>query len=73
MRRSEKQFPSKVYFGTFLELNCSNFRLNSVKGLRVLKIFKEVKFEGNWGECLQNFILLSMSLLTAVLIKNSHI
>ena len=54
-----------------------------MKGLRVTKNVEEIKFEGFWGElelkkkgsgdCLQNFLLLSMFLLTAKLVKNSHI
>ena len=56
--------------------------LNSVKDLRVTKNVKEIKFEGVWGEleskkvsrdCLQNFILLFMLLLTTNFIKNDHI
>ena len=35
---------------TFFTRNCCKFRLNSVKGLRVTKNVKEIKFEGVWGE-----------------------
>ena len=50
MKRSEKQLPSKANFMTFFTRNCCKFRLNSVKGLRVTKNVKEIKFEGVWGE-----------------------
>ena len=43
--QSEK-LSSKANFCPFLQLN----RSNSVKGLRVMKIVKEIKFEGFWGE-----------------------
>ena len=33
----------------FFQLNCSNFRINRVKGLRVAKIVKEITFEGVWS------------------------
>ena len=45
MKRSKKQLPSKAIFSAFLQLNCSSFRLKSVKGLRVSKTVKETKFE----------------------------
>ena len=51
MKRLEKQLPSKANFTTFLQLNCSNFRLKPCeRGLKVIKIVKEIKFEGFWGE-----------------------
>ena len=50
MNRSEKQLPSKTNFRTFLPFNALILIKNSVKGLRVTKIVKEVKFEEVWGE-----------------------
>ena len=52
-----------------------------MKGLRVTKIVKEIKFEGVWGRLRSNkmfpemkiFFLVFMSLLTAPIDKNSHI
>ena len=46
MKRLEKQLSSKANSCPFLQLN----RSNSVKGLRVMKIVKEIKFEGFWDE-----------------------
>ena len=40
MNKLEKLLPSKANFSTSLQLNCSNFRLNSVKGIRVTKTVK---------------------------------
>ena len=53
-----------------------------MKGLRVTKIVKEMKFKGVWGEleakkCFQRqsekLLLVFMSLLTALSDKNCHI
>ena len=49
MKRSGKQLPSRANFSTFLQFNCSNFRLKYVKSLRVTNIVKEIKFEGVLG------------------------
>ena len=46
----EKQLPSKADFRTWLPRNYSNLGQNSVKGLRVTKKAKDIKFEGLWGE-----------------------
>ena len=48
--RSEKHLKSKGNFNTFLQLRCSNFRLNCVKGLTNTKIMIEINFEGVLGE-----------------------
>ena len=50
MERLENQLPNKAHVSSFLQLNCSNFRLKSVECLRVTKIFKKINFEGVWGE-----------------------
>ena len=47
VKRSEKHLASKANFNTFLQLSCSNFRLNCVKRLKVTKILNEIKFEGS--------------------------
>ena len=53
-----------------------------MKGLTVTKILKKIKFEGVLGEleskkvsrdCLQNFVALFMSLLTASIVKDGHV
>ena len=41
MKRSEKQLPSKANFRTL--------ETRLLKGLRVTKNVKEIKFEGIWG------------------------
>ena len=50
VKRSEKQLPSKENVRAFLQLNCSNFKLSRVKGIRVPKMLKEIKFERVWKE-----------------------
>ena len=47
LKRSEKQLPIKANVSSFLHLNCSNFRLNCVKGL---KIVKQIKHGEVWPE-----------------------
>ena len=71
MKRSEKHLPSKASFSTFLQLNCSNFGLNFVKGLRVTKFVKKIKFGGVWGEmkCFQRKTFTKYLRLTLVLIS----
>ena len=49
MKRPRKHLPSKANFRTFLTLNCSYFRLSSVKILRVNKNIKEIKLRGVCG------------------------
>ena len=48
MKRSENQLPSEANFSTFLQFN--DLIKNCVKGYRVTKIVKGIKFEGTWGE-----------------------
>ena len=50
MERSEKQLPNKGNHRTFLPPNCSNFKLKCLKGLKVTKNVKEIKFQGVWSE-----------------------
>ena len=59
MNTLEKQLPSKTDFFPFLELNCSNFKLEQLssknfkdfqKCQRNSKNIKEVNFEGVWDE-----------------------
>ena len=50
VKRSEKQLPSKSNFRTFCHSIALILGWNSVKGLRVIKYVKEIKFEGVWGE-----------------------
>ena len=49
MNRSEKQLPSKANFSTFCNSIALILGQNSVKGLRVTKIVKEIKFKGVSG------------------------
>ena len=37
-------------FSNFLQVSCSNFKLNSVKDLRLKKNEKQNKLEGVWGD-----------------------
>ena len=62
MKSWQMQWPSKATFGPFLQLNSSNFRLNSVTCIRVKKIVEKSTFEGVLGElgskkyfCTQSF------------------
>ena len=50
MKIPEKQLASKADFSTFLQLDCSNFRLKLWKGYRITKIVNEIKFEGVWDK-----------------------
>ena len=50
MKRSVKQLSSKGSFHRFFQVNCSNFRLKSVKRLGFIKIVEEIKFEDAWDE-----------------------
>ena len=81
-----KNRKSSYQVGEILALFCKLIAvilgLNCVKGLTVTKIFKKIKFEGVLGEleskkvsrdCLQNFVALFMSLLTASIVKDGHV
>ena len=52
--KTSEKLPSKANSSNFLQLNCSDFRLKlcerSMKGLRVTKIVKQIKFEGVRGD-----------------------
>ena len=37
-------------FSTFLQISCSNFKLNLCQRPRLEKIVKEIRFEGLWSE-----------------------
>ena len=50
MKRSEKQLWTKAIFKNFFLLIALILGSNSLKGLRVTKTFKEINFEGVWGE-----------------------
>ena len=50
VKSSEKQLPSQEIFRAILLFNWSNVRLKRLKGLRAIKIIKEIKFEWVWGE-----------------------
>ena len=77
MKRSEKQLPMRGSSSTFLQPNCSNFRLKVfVKGLRVIKIVKELNFEGVWGDleakkCFQKKPFTKYLIQTLVFMRNS--
>ena len=47
---SEKQVPRRQILALFCNLVALILGLKWVKGLRVTKIVKEIKFEGVWGE-----------------------
>ena len=49
MKRSGKQL-TKIILGLFYHLIALILGLNSVKGLRITKNFKQIKFEGVWGK-----------------------
>ena len=50
MKSWQMQWPSKANFAPFLQLKSSNFRLNSVKCIRVTKIVEKITFEGVFSE-----------------------
>ena len=50
MKRLEKQLSGKISFITSLQICFSNLDDNYVKGLRVTKIVKQIKFEEECGE-----------------------
>ena len=50
MKRSEIQLPKKPKFSPSSKLNCSNFKLKSVKDLIVNKIVKEINFKRVFGK-----------------------
>ena len=50
MKGSEEQFPSKAKFRIFCDLIALLLGQNSVKGLRLTKKVKEIKFEGVCGK-----------------------
>ena len=76
MKRSKKQLPSKTNSRTFCNLIALLLGQNSVKGLRVTTIVKEIKFEGVWSEleakiCFQRESFTKYMRLTLVFMQNS--
>ena len=49
MKGSEKQLPRAADFSTFLQHNCSNFRLK-LCDRPLPKLSNKIKFEGVWAE-----------------------
>ena len=49
MKRFKEQLSIKAHFSTIFNLVALILIENSMKGLRVTKIVKEIRFEGVWG------------------------
>ena len=75
-KRSKQQFTSKTIFSTFCNLIALIIDWNCVKGLRVTKIVKQIKFKAVWGKlgrkvCFQRQSLRKYLRQTLVFMRNS--